>query len=345
MTTTTTTTTPAPQIRARRQTALAAAEADVARATTRVAELEELARGDLPRDVRRNRLQDQDVTGTALEDELDAQDQRLRSLPPDLAFAREQLAKAARAAAGWRLALTQPHAKIRLVARARIAAGYGLHRFVVSPGETFSLPDEVAFPLIESGDAEVVDVAPLSKSAQRGSQKIRADLAIIDERRQRRREALAEAEAELSTANASVREMHAAQELDGDKVAPGQLAKAEARASECERNVRAKRAALEVEHERTEGDRQQLEAALAEAIAHEAEEARLAEETAREADAIQRRTRTLRAFAELSNALASEEEFGGDLTVYAPFDLRGTIEALRADPLSKIALAQVADGS
>lgn len=183
MTTTTIGPTQAPQIRARRQTALKAAEADIARATTRVSELEELARGDLPRDVRRNRLQERGLSGTALEDELDAQDQRRRSLPTDLAYAREQLAKAERAAAGWQLALTQPHAKMRLRAKARIAAGYGLHRFVAAPGEEFSLPDEVAFPLLESGDAEVIDVAPLSEAAQRGSRKIRTDLAIIDERR------------------------------------------------------------------------------------------------------------------------------------------------------------------
>lgn len=103
-----------------------------------------------------------------------------------------------------------------------------------------------------------------------GVDELRARIAIIDERRQRRREMFAEAEAVLAGAQTALRDLQVAHELDGGKVAAGAIAKAEARVSEAERNVKAKRVGFEAEVERTEEERLQLEAALPEAERREA---------------------------------------------------------------------------
>lgn len=182
--------------------------------------------------------------------------------------------------------------------------------------------------------AEAPDPEPeLSPFARRGSAALRAELAEIDERQQRRREALADAEKELKVARGALRELQVSRELDGVKPPAGAVAKAEARVSECEREISAKRAALEVETERTEPRRAELEAALAEAVAAEEEAARAAAERERSEELAALRRRTIRALAELLAALKAEGDAGPDL--FDPRTFVRAIEQLSDDQVTK----------
>lgn len=155
---------------------------------------------------------------------------------------------------------------------------------------------------IAEAEAPEPELSPL---ARRGSAALRAELSEVDERQQRRREALADAEAALEVACRALRDLQVARELDGVKPPAGAIAKAEARVSECEREISAKRAALEVETERIEPRRAELAAALTEAVTAE-EEARAAAARAEvEARALAAHARVVRLLAELREALAA----------------------------------------
>jgi hypothetical protein len=225
----------------------------------------------------------------------------------DVGRAQQRVAAAERVVDAWRTLLEQGTPETRLRAITPIQFGRD-----IAPGEVFDVGDEdlaSIVQLIEVGAAAVAAPEPgPSDAAQLGSSELRKRLAIIDERRQRARERLAESEAELAAAQRELRDLEVGRELDGAKVAPAAIARAEARVSECERSCRARRAALEVETEHTEPDRVSYAAALEEAIAAEVAAALQARVDALYGRVFAARRRTLETAVAFENAIADERD-------------------------------------
>lgn len=313
------------QIRTRREARLKEAERDAAQAQEQIAEIEELRRQDLPD----HQLRSKGMS----EQEIGALRERVSRASSENTYARRRLEEAQRRADGWRRALADGRARPRIRATTNLSIGDGFRQLQLGPGDEAAVADDIVATVVASGAAELVVRPPLSARAKRGSAKLRPELAAIDKRREDRRSALTAAEAELADTRAALRE------IADDNASPADVAKAEARVNAAERNVRLKAAALDVEMERTEPERVALEAALAEAIAFEEDEASEAAETELHAEAIRRRARTIAAYEELVAALDGERALDAPIAVYEPADLLGVVAALRSDTLSQTALA------
>lgn len=169
------------------------------------------------------------------------------------------------------------------------------------------------------------------------SVELKLRLALIDEARQRRREALAEAEALQAAAERELADLEARQELEGANVKVA-ITKAEASVGEKQRATRAKRVALDREIERTEEDRQRYESGLAQAIKREAQDARIAAQRALVAEIVKARRDELRAYAALTAVLARQQELGArasSFTVFRVDDLFRTLSILVRDSYSQ----------
>lgn len=192
---------------------------------------------------------------------------------------------------------------VKVVAKTRVKAG----SILAEPGQAIAVPRDEAEWLARSGAVEIVPDSEFPEYVKLGSTELRKRAALIDEARQRRREALAEVEAQLAEARRGLKELEARQEMEGADVRKD-VAKQEARGAELERAARAKRAALDVEVDRTEDERRHCEEALPQAIALEAEAERKAEHAAVDEKVLEARRRTVRAYAELANALQAERD-------------------------------------